>query len=135
MIILLGRYPRYLFPFQHFEYIMSLPFGLQSFCREDSLVVIPLYLTVLFFCVYNSLSFVILIMICLGVGLFEVTNFEICFAFNIWIFISFLKFGMFTATVSSNTFSNSFSPFLSGTSILQVLAGLMLPQRSQTVFI
>ena len=68
-------------------------------------------------------------------GLFEVVKFEICSAFNIWIFISFLKFGKFTTPVSSNKFSNSFPLFLSGTSILQVLAGLMLSQRSQTVFI
>ena len=43
MIILLGRYPRLqVSPFQHFEYTTSLSFGLQSFCREDSLVVLLL---------------------------------------------------------------------------------------------
>ena len=58
--------------------------------------------------------FAILVMIYLGVGLFGFILFGILCASSTLIYVSFFRFGNFSAVISSNTFSSPFflsSPF------------------------
>ena len=70
-------------------------------------------------------------MICVGFSLFEFTVFgSLCTSYR-WIFVSFFRFGKFSAIISSNTLSIPFSPSSpSGIPIVCRLAHFILSHRS-----
>ena len=90
---------------------MLLFFGLKVSAEKsaDSLMRILFYMTLSFplfaFIILSLyLSFGILIMICVSVGLFGFIMFGPLCASYIWISVSFLRFGKFSATTPSNRF-------------------------------
>ena len=99
----------------------------------DSLMGVPLQLTCfsLLLLLESSLflTFAILL-ICLGMSLFEFILFGTLCASYTWISASFLNFGKFSAIISSNTFSIPFClSSSSGTSITHRLAYFILFHR------
>ena len=78
-----------------------------------------------------SLIFVSFITMCLGVFLLGFILPGSLYASRTWLTISFPILGKFSAIISSNIFSDAFSlPLPSGTSIMRMLACLMLYWRS-----
>ena len=100
----------------------------------DSLKGIPLYMTLcIFLATFRilSLSFGILIMISLGMGLFGFILFATFYVSCTWISVSFFRFGKFSTIIFSNTFSIPFSlSSTSGVPIMCRLAGFVLSHRS-----
>ena len=124
-----------IFCFQNFEYILPVSSGLKCYCRQsvDSLIWVPLYLTLCFslaaFRIF-FLIFAIFIMICLCVGLFGFNLLGTLCASCILISVSF-RFGTFSDIVSSNIFSIPFSfSSLSGIPIMHRLGCFTLSHRS-----
>ena len=103
--------------FHHFEYIMSLPSGLQSICRKksnDGLIGVSLYILSCFslaaFKILSvSLTFDTLIITCLAVDLFGVLFFGSPWVSWIWMPVSFPRLGKFSVISSSNKISALFS--------------------------
>ena len=102
----------------------------------DSLMGFPLYVT---YCLslatfrILSLSFIldILIVMCLGMGLFGLHFVGALCASCTWMYVSFLRLGKFLAILFSNKFSVPLSLSTpSGTPIIQMLVHLLLSQSS-----
>lgn len=122
------------FTFQHSEYLVILSSGLKVSAEKstDTLVGVPLYITNCFsHAAFNiiSLTFGILIIMCLRVGLFWFIFLEFFRIPGIWIcFLPWL--GKFSAIMSSNKIfvPSSFSSS-SGIPIMWMLIGLMLSYK------
>ena len=98
-----------------------LPLNLLPF----TLLIVSLDTQVLIFTKFNlsifSLSFESLIIMCLSVDLFKFILLEVHWASWLFIFMSFIKFRKFSAIISSNIHSSSFSlSFPSGTPMVSV---------------
>uniref|UniRef100_A0A9L0TV09 Uncharacterized protein n=1 Tax=Equus caballus TaxID=9796 RepID=A0A9L0TV09_HORSE len=106
----------------------------------DSLMDFPLYVTcglslAAFGILSLSLILDILIIICLGVGLFGLLLFGALCASWTWMSVSFLRRGKFSSIISTNEFSAPLSlSSPSGSPIIRMLACLILSQSSLTLF-
>lgn len=116
--------------FHYFEYIVSLPYGLQSSSWEwgDSLMVVSLYTATVFFLPLLKFSlhllFVILIVMYLVVDLFGFILFQIPCAFWLQIFVFFFsRLGKFSTTIFLKI--NSVSLFLSSLSRIPIIQMLV----------
>ena len=97
--------------FQHFKYIIPFLYGLQSFWENsaDSLKGVPLYITLCFSLadsriLSSTVTFAILLMKCLNVGVVGFILFwTLCIPFT-WIFVFFFRFRELLAVISSNLF-------------------------------
>nr|KAF6369179.1 hypothetical protein mMyoMyo1_010567 [Myotis myotis] len=136
MIALLGRVVLVMFlAFHHFEYFVPISSGLQNSFEKstDSLMGAPLLGNCFSLGAFKILSFLlsfgILIMMCVGVGLIGFILFRTLCFLDLGVYFCH-RLGKFLVTVSSNRFSISCSLFsLSGIPVIQMLCW-MLSQSS-----
>ena len=116
--------------------LLSLAYKVSAKKSADSLMGVPCFSLPDFKILSLSLTFVILIMICLGVDHFGFIFFGTLCASLTWISVSIPRLGKFSAIILSNTFL-PFSLSLSspsGTPIMRMLVCLVLSQRSLKLF-